>query len=183
MELGISTVVMLVIAIVIIGAGIVFIRGFFDEGTGTLVGAFNVADFGLDPTSSNPLVLTDGLVNIKTGSNEVVRIGFYNKHDGMKNISIAFGNCVTMENTSTACGVGGRIRPIIIVLPLSVEVGAQAGFSTQVQAICASGPRRNLPAGTYSCNLEAFTCDNLDACIYNENRVIEREQFVFNIIS
>lgn len=181
MELGISTVVMLVIAIVIIGGGIAFIRGFFGQGTDTLTGAFEVADFGLEPTPQRPLVLIDGQVAIKTGRREVVRIGFYNKQDGLRNVSIGFGNCVTTENTESACE-DYPVKPMITVLPQDVDVGEQAGFGTQVQAKCA-GTGNNLPAGTYTCNLVAYNCEaSLDDCSdYSNQEVLERTQIIFNV--
>ena len=194
MELGISTVVMLVIAIVIIGGGIVFIRGFFDKGTGSLDNAFDLADFGLSPTPANPLVLTDGTIGIKTGRTDVVRVGFYNRHSDTKAVSIGFGNCITTVDTTSACGPANP-KPTIRVLPENVEVGSAAPFGTQVTARCdnstATGASTggNLPAGTYTCSLIAYKCDsdNVNACIsesYNATHdVLESTQVQFNVLS
>ncbi|MFP4567865.1 MAG: hypothetical protein ACLFN8_02890 [Candidatus Woesearchaeota archaeon] len=199
MELGISTVVMLVIAIVIIGGGIVFIRGFFDKGTGSLDNAFDLADFGMSPTPTDPLVLIDGTINIKTGKTELVRVGFYNKQGDNVPVSIGFGNCITTVNTDTACGAGNNPKPSIRVLPEEVDVGASAPFGTQITAVCdnssSSSSGGNLPAGLYTCSLVAFECaDNgggsnvADNCIgqkFNSSvhEVLERTQVKFNVLS
>ena len=80
MELGISTVVMLVIAIVIIGAAIAFIRGFFAKGDESLMGAFDIVDFRVEPSRTNPLVLSSGNeLRIKPADKVRIGIGYYNK--------------------------------------------------------------------------------------------------------
>lgn len=189
MELGISTVVMLVIAIVIIGGGITFIRGFFTKGTDTLSNSFDLADFGLEPSASEPLVLIDGKMNIKTGREDVVRVGFYNRHGDTKNVSVGFGNCITTVATDSACGEGGIPKPQIKVLPEVIDVGASAPFGTQVIAKCAGEVEGNLPAGTYTCSLVAFECGtDIDTCMsvdYNASihTALERSQIIFQVNS
>lgn len=155
MELGISTVVMLVIAIVIIGAGIAFIRGFFGTGTDTLVGAFEVADFGLEPTAARPIVLTDGQVSIKRGREATVRIGVYNKENSEYEVDIEFEKCVTSaQNLQCDADV---LKPQIVSLAQRLQPGEQAGFATQVTAACKDDEDNThaMNPGTYTCNLLA----------------------------
>jgi hypothetical protein len=181
MELGISTVVMLVIAIVIIGAGIAFIRGFFGQGTETLGGAFEVADFGLEPSASDPLVLTDGQVKIKRGREATVRVGFYNKDNNAFDVNIVFGQCVTSSPTQEC---GDRASPRIVSLEQKVEPGESAGFATQVTAMCADedDPNTvyNMNPGTYTCNLLAMG-STVDQNNYNVE--LARRQIIFTVTS
>ena len=80
MELGISTVVMLVIAIVIIGGGIAFIRGFFATGDESLRGAFDIVEFRVEPSRTNPLVLSSGTeLRAAPESKTRIGIGYFNK--------------------------------------------------------------------------------------------------------
>ena len=172
MELGISTVVMLVIAIVIIGAGIVFIRSFFGTGTDTLIGAFEVADFGLEPTANRPLVLTDGQVSIKTGRQSVVRVGFYNRQSKPVTANVGFGKCVTSVSAAAeaACADPENIKPMITSLQQdNIEIGSAVGFQTQVNAKCeyqdaqGNDVEANLPAGEYTCNLIVYECGEVES--------------------
>lgn len=194
MELGISTVVMLVIAIVIIGGGIAFIRGFLEKGTDSLDNSFKMADFGLEPSNDDPLVLIDGTVSVKTGRTEIVRIGFYNKQGGSKNVSVGFGGCITTvpaTSIDSACGTGVLPKPKINVLPQEVEVGVSVPFGTQVSAKCDGTESENLPAGTYTCSLVVFECAGaVETCItekYNSSthadKVLERKQIIFEVRS
>lgn len=183
MELGISTVVMLVIAIVIIGAGIAFIRGFFGTGTDTLIGAFEVADFGLEPTAARPLVLTEGQVSIKRGREATVRIGVYNKENSEYDVDIKFERCVTSaQNPSCNPDV---LTPQIVSLAQRLQPGEQAGFATQVTAECEDDAEvntfHNMNPGTYTCNLVAIGTqpDDPDATPTE----LARTQIIFTVTS
>ena len=186
MELGISTVVMLVIAIVIIGAGIAFIRGFFGTGTDTLVGAFEVADFGLEPTAARPLVLTDGQMTIKRGREATVRVGFYNRGNDEKTVNIAFGRCVSSAPAPTDCDADD-LKPSIVALEQKLAPGDSAGFATQVSAECVDENGETkfyaLAPGTYTCNLLAVDQDKIDDGEIIADAEIERTQIIFTVTS
>lgn len=155
MELGISTVVVLVIAMVIIAGGIAFIRGFFKMGEDKLGSAFNVGDFGVQPTSVEPLVLVEGSPSLKSGNTEEVKVGFYNK-DVEKTVTIVFGKCVSTADTS-GLGCSGDLAPIISSLPMPVQQGDSGGFATFVTAACkTSSTKKDLPEGEYICQIKAI---------------------------
>jgi hypothetical protein len=153
MELGISTVVVLVIAMVIIAGGIAFIRGFFKQGTDKLGGAFEIADFGVEPTAIDPLVLVEGSPTIKSGARESVKVAFYNTGSGDATAEIGIVNCVSTAATPQTCD---KPVPIITSLPISVKPGESKGFETFVTAAC-KGTSTNpaLLKGEYICTLVA----------------------------
>ena len=156
MELGISTVVVLVIAMVIIAGGIAFIRGFFKLGEEKLGGAFNVGDFGVQPTSVDPLVLVDGAPSIKKDKTESFKVGFYNRgNTDATNVQIQFSDCVSTVTNPTECGE--NVKPLIKSLPQTVEPGDSAGFETFLTAKCdVSGAGvKPLAAGDYICTIIA----------------------------
>ncbi|MCF7871777.1 hypothetical protein K9L97_01975 [Candidatus Woesearchaeota archaeon] len=124
LQLGISTIVVLVIAMVLIGAGVSFIRTFFNEGENKLIGAFDIEDFGKQPTRLDPLVLEEGVLRIKSGKSTNVPVGFYNAKDSPEeNVTITAGNCVP------AVGVENFT---IQSLPQDVTNGQKAGFTVTV---------------------------------------------------
>jgi len=189
MELGISTVVVLVIAMVIIAGGIAFIRGFFKIGTDKLGGAFNVGDFGVQPTSIDPLVLVDGpTIELKTGDRKEVKVGFYNTKNPQY-IFIDFGNCVSTVDLPLDCYPTYKIvdnketdevtedakGPLISSLTSNVEQGQSFGFKTFVTASCEKTKIKpttppttevvttKLPSGDYICEIKAKGCgDDID---------------------
>ncbi|MFA6073741.1 MAG: hypothetical protein WC758_06500 [Candidatus Woesearchaeota archaeon] len=158
MELGISTVVVLVIAMVIIAGGIAFIRGFFKLGEDKLGGAFNIADFGVQPTSTNPLVLVEGAPTIKSGDSKLVRIAFYNKGSASYNVKVTVGDCsATVVNPT--CKL--PLSPMMTSASLNVEAGEGKGFETYISTNCetTSNTQQKLLAGNYICILKATTTD------------------------
>ena len=122
---------------VVIAAGISFIRTFFDAGQDRLLGAFDIGDFGNQPDRNNPLVLEHGTVRGRANSEMVVRVGFYNRDSGggTKNVNITLGECT---------GDGFSLRS----LPQSVGSLESTGFGTLL----------TLPGaeGVYICTLEAW---------------------------
>ena len=154
MELGISTVVVLVIAMVIIAGGIAFIRGFFKLGEEKLGGAFNVGDFGVQPTSVDPLVMVDGSPSIKTGKTESVKVGYYNRRANPTTVTIQFTECVsTVANTDCL----SPLVPIINSLSQTVEPSQSAGFENFVAAKCKTATgEKSLAVGDYICTISAY---------------------------
>ena len=94
LNLGISTVVVMVIAMVVIGAGVSFIRTFFDAGTGTLIRSFdNVQDIGLNPDRNTPLVLERTTLELRTTGSLPLNAGFYNRNTNDANVKLQIGAC------------------------------------------------------------------------------------------
>ena len=148
-NLGISTIVVLVIAMVLIASGIAFIRGFFQQGEEKLSGAFNVDEFGLEPTRTRPLVLSEGKITIKSGEQKLVRVGFYNTDTTVEDVSISFGECA-----STVAGYDG-IAPRLTTLSQTVQPGDTAGYETYVTAEKNDATAAKLLPGNYVCQLKA----------------------------
>jgi hypothetical protein len=157
MELGISTVVVLVIAMVIIAGGIAFIRGFFGKGTKELDKGFDLSQLGKQPSSTDPLVFVQGNgISMKSGSEEEVKVAFFNKDPTMKNVRINFSSCSTSVTIPSSCG--STVTPMILSVPKEIKSGESFGFITIVTASCkdATGSgKTNLPAGKYICTLQA----------------------------
>ncbi len=143
-NLGISTIVVLVIAMVLIAAGISFIRGFFNLGEKKLAGAFEVDDFGMKPDRTNPLVLDQGKIRLKATGEEIVRAGFYNSaNSDVTGVIINITGCTQNK------------IPKVDSLPQDVKPGESAGF----RLIVSAGDSSNKLEGgnTYVCTLIAKT--------------------------
>jgi len=137
MELGIQVIVILVIAMVILGLGIGFIRGFFTKGTESLSGAFDLVDLKVKPTFEDPIVLEKGnTLRIKTNTKEQVRIGIYNTDPGdAYNVKIFIPECTGDE-------------PRIISISQNIAPSDSAGFVTTIDT-------EGVTQGNYICKIVA----------------------------
>lgn len=160
MELGISTVVVLVIAIVIIAGGIAFIRGFFSKGTEELGKAFDITDFTIQPDEQTPLVFAQGdSFSIKKGDEKTIKIGLYNMEGSDIDFDAKIDTCASPLATTPE--LKKQLIPTLTTLPVSVGSGKgvvfNVLFSTQMPAAVTVGAKSetDLPAGTYLCKLKA----------------------------
>ena len=98
LNLGISTIVVLVIAMVVIGAAVSFIQTFFSEGSDSLIDVFSsVDDIGLNPDRGNPFVVDTEDVRIGTSDTQRISAGVYNSDTEGLDIGIVLDDCEELE--------------------------------------------------------------------------------------
>lgn len=102
MQLGVSTIVILVIAMVIIGAAISFIRTFFSQGQERLLQTFPASDVGLNPTNTNPLVLGSNELTVTQGETNTIQAGVYNTEADTVSYSLNISGCVNRSGSSVS---------------------------------------------------------------------------------
>lgn len=144
LNLGISTVVVLVIAMVLIGAGVSFIRGVFGgiPMPGDLI---DPSDLANPPSRDRPITLDPGTITVSNrDSDKIIHIGFYNREiggaDWVPNITQCTGN------------LAGSNLPKIETLPQRVEGSSSIGFTALFKLKDAS-VTTNVPSGQYICTL------------------------------
>lgn len=165
LQLGISTIVVLVIAMVLIAGGITFIRGFLGKGTDSLSQAFEITDFTIQPSAETPMVFAEGdKIDIRKGDQTVVKIGIYNKEVQPKYFRLKFADCTTQ---------GQGINPLIKQMPTLtslvhlVDSGEAKVFNVFVSATQGEGSKPiananngiEMDPGTYLCNIKTWTTD------------------------
>lgn len=160
MELGIGTVVMLVIAIVIIGAGIAFIRGFFQTGESSLTGAFDIVEFRVEPTRTNPLVISTGTeLNIAPEQRLRLGIGYFNKDS-----ATSFRPKILCTN-----GTDENLEELdLLVSAQTIGSGEIGTFETIITA-----PEDQ---DYYSCVLEMY-----ESPIEDDSDPVQSSQFIMNV--
>lgn len=148
LELGINTVVILIIALVVIAGGIAFITGVFSQ-----MKPIKIEMPNFPATSAEPLVLADGSPELKMGSKEYLDVNVYNKLGSDKEIEVVFGECRSAaENPGCT-----NLAPVIIALPQTIPSGESSAFRTLVKASCAGDASLKLQPGEYICSLKAVT--------------------------
>lgn len=142
LNLGISTIVVLVIAMVLIAGFVSFIRTFLDTGEESLMGAFDVADFGKQPTAQDPVVLARGSISLGQRESDTVRvpIGYYNAD------SETYRNVKVRETVTCNSGVEFKITAIDFE---QVTPGEAVGFETILNHF----NTENSKPGNYICRI------------------------------
>jgi len=151
LELGISTIVILVIAMVVIAGAITFIRGFFNQGTTELTKVFDINDFSLQPTSEKPVIFAEGdSFSLKRNNKVTIKIGLYNKMSADRTFTVTFNQCTSI---GTGYSQGNTPVPKISVLQQTISPGEGRVFNAIVEGKDATDTP--LDAGTYICSLQA----------------------------
>jgi hypothetical protein len=144
MQLGVSTIVILVIAMVIIGSGISFIRTFFSQGQEHLLKTFPASDVGLNPTNTNPLVLGSNELRVTQGETSTIQAAIYNTEPDSVTYELNISNCINRS--------GADSTAISLTSP-STEISASE--STAFQGIL-STEGATPQASPYICNVQAI---------------------------
>lgn len=121
LEIGINTIVILVIAMILLTLGVGFVRSLFDR-LNTLPGEIPIDDLGPPPTSQDPIKMSPGDLEIKSGESEDVRVGVYNKENNGKTFSIDVAGCTRGVEIPVEAG------------PLEIDGGEAKGFQIIVHA-------------------------------------------------
>ena len=93
MQLGISTIVILVIAMVMIGAGISFIRTIFSSGEQVVLESVPSEDLTLNPTASSPFELSKTRLEGQQGTSTSLQVGIYNEDTSSTDVNVSMSNC------------------------------------------------------------------------------------------
>jgi hypothetical protein len=154
MQLSIEAIIILVIAIVLLGLGIGFIKNFFGKGTDALAGSFDPIAEHCDVSADNPVVPRE--IELSQGKSKQVRVCVYNNQVGqIPGATIRLGTCVDPAGlTKTAPTTAGASSALpsdelkFIVLGQDLDKGTTKGYKVGVST---SGTAQ---LGTYICNAQ-----------------------------
>jgi len=153
LSLGINTIIVLVIAMVVIAAGVSFIRTFFTAGEESLIGAFEVGEFGRQPDRNDQLVLSQGnTISMRGDDRHILRVGFYNIGTE-KDVIIDVGDCVGEGED------GGTLNATIVSPVFSVGPSTAQGFETIFRQTEPEEDGSILRSGTFICVIQAWNAE------------------------
>jgi hypothetical protein len=165
LEIGVNTIVILVIAMMLLGLGIGFIRGLFVKAN-QLPGLIDTSTWQNPPTASDPIVLTPSSIEIKGGDSADVVVGVYNKEGSTKTFSVGIPSCT------------GGAKPDVQTLSASIASGDSKGFKVIILAVNASDSKQpKLPPQKYICKLQGAEVDQ------SNNPVTYDAQFIMTVTS
>jgi hypothetical protein len=151
MQLSIEAIIILVIAIVLLGLGIAFIKGFFGKGTDALLGSFDAVSERCDVSSDNPII--PKAFSVKQGEANQIKICVYNnQQQRIPNGVFKIANCVNPAGNPLGATPPASALPSgelkFTSLGQDIERGETKGYKTNVQAGSSASP------GVYICNIE-----------------------------
>ena len=153
LELGVNTVVILIIALVVIGGGIAFITRLFKV-MDKEVKKIEMPNF--PATASEPIVLSDKSPELKMGTKEYWDINVYNSLNSDREINVVFDKCSATDISNPGCET---VSPVLVTLSQTIKQGEASGFRTALKANCASKPSLKLAPGDYVCSIKTVTVD------------------------
>jgi len=109
-----EAIVILILAVVMLGLGLTFVRTMFSNITDKAKNAIDVADLSAKPSEGEPVVFSPNNPEIKEGKQINVQVGFYNPSTSadnwmMKVIDSSYddGVCGGMSDPDVFCGDSG----------------------------------------------------------------------------
>ncbi len=141
LEIGVNTIVILVIAMVLLGLGIGFIRGLFQQAN-VLPALIDTDQFDTPPTAQEPIRLTPSSIDIKRGDSKEVKVGIYNTGN-QDTFGVSIPECIGPA--------GSADTPQVQSLTATIDGGDSKGFRIIVTAAKADGTP--MDQGEYICKL------------------------------
>lgn len=142
LQLGINTIVVLVIAMMLVGGGIAFLSSIFDTLQST-VGTIDPKLLPVQPTNAEPFV-TVGDFKVKGDESEQITVGVYNAED-TQTVKITAGDCVG----GTYPSAQGDILQVI-ALDQEIAQGEVGAYAIEIK----KGTKGN-DGESYICNIKA----------------------------
>jgi len=153
MELSINAIVILIIAMVVLGIGILFIRGMFAKAQVTTFKALSSQDT-TNPASADRPFIADREVSVSPSNpTATVAVSAYNILSGSSQVSIALVGCLT--STGGAVDISGAGQQIgYTPVTGSLKANTFSGYQTTISMI--KNVTYPFAAGdVLACNLEA----------------------------
>jgi len=169
LSLSINAIVVIVIAFVVLGLGLTLTRTIFKQAEGKLPEAFAVTQLEAEPTSENPITISQ-TVDIGREDAKTMTIGYYNRKE-----NTAVGATFTITSCldpKTGSPVDPTLVPSVASISQDVVPSASAGFSVILT-------ENGLTAGQYICTIAV--CNN-PACT-GADQPYEQKQFFLRVIA
>jgi len=155
LDLSLTTIVILIFAITVLGLGLVLIRGLFNKAEGEIDKAFNQGQLKVPPTANEPFTISKTRLTLNRGDKDELQVAIYNT--GIKSHSFGMqtlGQCAETElNPVTE-------EPYFLLTPSNLQVVER---QVKQQEIGSWGltirVAKQTPTGDYACSIRGWTTD------------------------
>ena len=151
MELGVNSIVILIIALAVLGLGIGFVTNLFGQGREKLGGIINSVDLPVHADAVDPMKFQYNQLEIKAGKSKNLIVSVYNDgtldSSGLADVELDFsaGGCEPAD-------IAYLSNPSIVSPAQSIPVGKDAGYSALITV-----PRGATDAESWVCTITTVT--------------------------
>jgi hypothetical protein len=158
LDLSLTTIVILIFAITVLGLGLVLIRGLFNKAEGEIDKAFNQGQLKVPPTASEPFTISKTRVTLNRGDKDELQVAVYNTGTALHTFKLeTLGDCIEQ--------VDANGNPYFLLTPSNQQLESLER-SVKAQEIGSWGLTvriaRNTPSGDYACSIQTTTSDVAD---------------------
>ena len=147
LAISIGAIVIIVIAFVVLGLGLVLTRTIFKGAEQQIPEIFEIAKLGKEPTADTPLTVRKD-ISIKRGDSKQLDVGYYNRDiGGYTDVEISIMGCVSV---ATGNEINESDMPTISSLKQNVDSGEAVGYLVYLKE------GKKLHAGEYLCKIIAI---------------------------
>jgi len=151
LELSIQAIVIIVIAFVVLGLILNFVRGGIGKGGDDFDDIIDANKLVNPPTAANPLTFSD--VSIKRNEVKSLEVGYYNRDsDAHKDVKLRISTCIASKDVEkNSIKTDGSTLPTINSISHDIEPSTSVGFKVLFKE------NGLLGGSTYICKLEAVS--------------------------
>ena len=124
LNLSVNAIVILVLAVVLLGLALAFIRGMFGKMTSKMGEIVDITQIEAKPTPDTPITIPNK-ITVKQGGNVQVQVGFYNRKGGtLSDVTLNITSCVDESGNSLT-----QLPTISAPKVDSIDAGKATGFN------------------------------------------------------
>ena len=158
LAISIGAIVIIVIAFVVLGLGLVLTKTIFGGAKEKIPEIFAITKLGQEPTAETPLTVPDA-IDIKRNSEKELEIGYYNKEvDTHENVEITIDRC---QAVTAGISISNETQPSMTSLKQNVDFGTGVGYKVVMT-------ENGLTPGRYVCLIIAKGPNPTDATVIEE---------------
>ncbi len=161
LSISIGAIVIIVIAFVVLGLGLVLTKTIFQRATSEIPEIFDIAKLGKEPTAESPLTVR-GEISIKRKATKELDVGYYNTdRESHLNVSIGIKNCLSV---ATGEDVSGTDAPIVVSREQEAPNSEPIPYLIFLK-------EKGLDTGEYICEIVAMTKGDTEDEVYERVQV------------
>ena len=179
LSLSMEAIVILILAVVMLGLGLTFVRTMFTNITDRATTAIDIADLSARPTEADPITFTPASPEVREGRELSVQVGFYNPDldvtDWYMRVTDGTGNqCGGIDGFDTGGGAEGLCGDKIYTLYTTNEFSLQKDDVIGWNIIFKPANDATGGSATRPYLFTVKFCEDSD-CDSNDNAVYQRE--------
>jgi len=154
LDLSLTTIVILIFAITVLGLGLVLIRGLFQKAQERIDQAFKESELKVPPTPQDPFTISNNKLSLNRGQAATLQVAIYNVGTDMSTYLMrTLGDCEDMKDpvTDNAYFILTPSNAQVVPREIKEQETGSWGLTLRVS--------KKTPSGDYACSIRGYTED------------------------